>query len=557
MAGLLFCQELAAQTVDRIKLEKADYLENGQADGMRFDKVIGNVVFSQKGTRIFGDSAFFFKNQNLVKIFGRVRIHEGDSITITGGELIYHGDQKLAQMRENVVYRDPSMTLTTNFLDYDMIEHLAYYYENGRLVTKSNTLTSKKGYYDTDVRYASFKDSVKLRNPDYLVEADTFQFNTVTEVAYFLGPTVITANNGTVLNANEGGVYKTLEDVSTFTGASIETPKYLLYGDQLFGDKNEEFYTATSNVSLVSKKDDVIITGDHGKYWKKDGITKVYGNALMKRIFVRDTLFLAADTLINIEDTIPANERLLAFHQVRIFKPDLQGKADSLSYQMADSLIYMYDDPVLWSDNNQMESDTISMVIVNGQIDRMFMDSKAFVTSQAVEDYYNQVKGRNMIAFFKNSELHRVDVHGNGESIYFELEEEDSLVVGMNKVLCSDMRLKFQERKITDITFYTPDGSFIPYHEIKPDKVKLENFSWRSYERPTRYSVVGDRGSDRPVRPVPKPTSDESTVPVNTSEKPTARDLNQLPLHANPLPAEENPKKQITNPKSDSAPLSP
>ena len=85
---LLQSQALFGQEVDKVNLEKADYLENGLQDGARFDKVIGDVVFSQKETRIYGDSAFCFKEQNLVKIFGRVRVHEGDSITITGGSLI-------------------------------------------------------------------------------------------------------------------------------------------------------------------------------------------------------------------------------------------------------------------------------------------------------------------------------------------------------------------------------------------------------------------------------------------------------------------------------------
>ncbi len=528
---LLFTGSLMAQEIDRIKLERAEYLENGEQDGVRFDKVIGGVVFSQKNTRIYGDSAFFFKKQNLVKIFGRVRIQEGDSITITGGRLIYQGNQKLAQMRENVVYRDPSMTLTTNFLDYDMIEHLAYYYEDGKLVTETNTLTSKKGYYDSDARYASFKDSVVLRNQDYLVEADTFQFNTVTEVAYFLGPTVITAKNGTVLNANDGGVYKTLENISNFSGAAIETPKFLLYGDNLYGDKNKAYYTATNNVSFVSKENDVIITGDFGKYWKEKGITKIYGNTLMKKILDLDTLFLSADTLISIEDSIPKNERLLAFHNVRIYKPDLQGIADSLSYQMADSLIYLYNDPVLWNDNNQMVADTISIVMSNGRLDKMFMDTNAFVTSLAVDEFYNQVKGRNMIVFFKESQLQQVDVNGNGESIYFELEESDSLslVMGMNKVVCSNMRLKFEQQKVAFITFYSPDGSFIPFHEIRTDGMKLENFSWRAYERPTRESVVtsGSISRQRPPFLQPK-TQDALLVPPDMSEKPSENYINKL-----------------------------
>ena len=528
LAGTLLCStQLVAQEVDRVKLERADYLENGEQDGIRFDKVIGNVLFSQKDTRIYGDSAFFFKKENLVKIFGRVRVLEGDSITITGGNLIYQGNEKIAQMRDNVVYRDPSMTLTTDFLDYDMVKHLAYYFEDGKLVTNSKTLTSKKGYYDTDARFASFKDSVILKDQDYLMEADTFQFNTVTEVAYFLGPTVITANDGTVLNADEGGVYQTREDNGNFSGAAIETPTYLLYGDDLFGDKNKAYYTATSNVSLVGKEDEVIITGDYGRYWKEQGITKIYGNALMRKIFVLDTLYLTADTLISIEDSLPQNERLLAFNTVRIFKPDLQGKADSLSYRTADSLIYLYDDPVLWSKENQMEADTISIVMSNGRIDKMYMDSKAFVTSIAVDEYYNQLKGRNMIAFFKESQLRQVDVNGNGQSVYFELEEKDSLVLGMNKVECSNMKVKFEDgQKIKDITFYSPDGSFIPFHEINSSLVKLDNFSWRAYERPTRYSVLGARVLDAPV-PELVPSGD-GVMEVNIEETPASEIIEDL-----------------------------
>ena len=34
-------------------------------------------------------------------------------------------------MRNDVVYRDPSMTLYTDYLDFDMQRNLAYYYEGG------------------------------------------------------------------------------------------------------------------------------------------------------------------------------------------------------------------------------------------------------------------------------------------------------------------------------------------------------------------------------------------------------------------------------------------
>jgi lipopolysaccharide export system protein LptA len=213
---------------------------------------------------------------------------------------------------------------------------------------------------------------------------------------------------------------------------------------------------------------------------------------------------------------------------VSIFKPELQGIADSLSYLTADSLIYLYNDPVLWSDNSQMKADTISILMSNGRIDRMFLDTKAFVTSLTLEEYYNQVKGRHMIAFFKESKLSQVDVNGNGESIYFELEEEDSLVMGMNKVICSNMRLKFSDQKIKDITFYSPDGSFIPFHEINPENTRLSGFTWRENEKPTRAGVLGTEPRVRPVyqEPVEQPVK---VKPVEAGiGTPSAEDLQKL-----------------------------
>jgi len=111
------------------------------------------------------------------------------------------------------------------------------------------------------------------------------------------------------------------------------------------------------------------------------------------------------------------------------------------------------------------------------------------VISETAEENYNQVKGRKMIAYFDIGQLQRVDVNGNGESVYFELEA-DTLVMGMNSVICSNMKLLFEDQNITDIVFYSPDGSFIPFHEIAPASTKLDGFNWRPGERPTLKTVL-------------------------------------------------------------------
>ena len=67
----------------KLKLEHADRLSGTTANGERIDKLNGNVVFKQNTTTIYCDSAYFYKSRNTIEAFGKVRITEGDSVTIT------------------------------------------------------------------------------------------------------------------------------------------------------------------------------------------------------------------------------------------------------------------------------------------------------------------------------------------------------------------------------------------------------------------------------------------------------------------------------------------
>lgn len=492
---IISSSSLLAQNRERVILKSGgDYLESAERNGEKFQKLIGSpsnqVQFVQKNTNIFGDSVYYFKDKNVVEVFGHVKILEGDSVTITGKKLIYEGNIKLAQLREDVVYKDPTMTIYTDFMDYDMPGKLAYYFNGGELLNEQNRLTSDKGYYETDNKFASFKDSVILVSPEYTLESDTLQYNTVSKIAYTKGPTKVITKDGTVLNAKEGLEYKTLQKQSSFQVSEIETEDYILKGDELFFDDIKKFYTATTNVEMIAKDDNIIINGDFGRYWKNKGIIKVYGHALMKKEVNLDTLFLSADTLVSVEDSIPAKKRILAYNNVKIFKSDLQGKSDSLAYHNLDSILYLYEDPILWSDENQITADSINIEIINNTVDRMNTTGKSFVVSQDTINNFNQIKGRDMIAYFKDSKIDKVNVIGNGESIYYALEE-DTVMVGMNKIICSNMLIKFKEAQMHTISFYTnPDASFFPPHEILEPDTRLGNFKWREEERPTKADVV-------------------------------------------------------------------
>ena len=479
---------------DHDKLEyEADVLEGGKKDGVGYQKLIGNVKITQKNTIIHCDTALVFENTNSMEAFGNVKIEDlEDSVIITSNTLYYDGDGRTAKLRGNVAYADDSIKLYTDNLDYDMINKSANYFNGGKIIEGTKTLESEKGNYDTEGKMMIFTDSVIMTTADYTSKSENLVYNMITKRARISGDQAITTSDGIVLQSKKGGEFDTEKGTSVFRVGEVDTDKYLLRGDELYFDNRLGSYSATGNVYLLAKEDSVIITGNNAHFWNDKGLAKVFGDPLLKKPLINDTLFLRADTLVSIDDSLSANKRLLAYNNVMIFKSDLQGKSDSLAYFLSDSSITFYQDPILWNDGSQITADTISVVLKNGTIDQLQTSVDSFIISEDSTQNYNQIKGRNMVALFKGKSIDNVNVTGNGESIYFVADEENTkTMMGMNRIICSNMKIIFLDNQVHDIRFYTnPDGKIIPPHELKDEDKKLEGFAWRIKERPTKRKIL-------------------------------------------------------------------
>jgi len=486
----LFVTESQAQR--RVRLKEADVLRMGKKNNQSYQRLIGNVVFTQNETTIYCDSAHFYKKENSIEAFGKVRIIEGDSITITGSQLIYNGDEKIAKLRRNVVFTKlKTATLHTNNLDYLRVPNRAYYFNGGRLVDSINVLTSKRGYYNVNSNLASFKENVVVTNPDYTMYADSMQYNSRSKDIYFVSETTV-INKDSSRAIYQGGTYNTITKESDLYEGVGENEDYTIEGDEYDLDATRNIARVRGNVVMTSKKENLIIYGDASDYFRDAGITKVYNNAFVAKITDdNDTLFMTADTLVSIDSKDPQKKRILAYNGVKIYKTDLQGVADSLEYRAADSTIYFYNDPVLWTQGNQLTADSVSMLIENNTIKRMFLLDNAFVISQDTLKNFNQIKGREMTAEFSGRNISRVIVEGNGESLYFALDDKDQAFMGMNKIICSNITIRFKEGKVNNLSFYVkPEASFIPPHELKKEDKTLKGFEWRADNKPTRGDVV-------------------------------------------------------------------
>ena len=499
-------------------------LVGGIFGDVKIRKLLGNVSFRQDDVFLYCDSAYQYLDRNEVEAFSNVRVVQSDTMTITGDHGFYNGAKRTARMTGNVVMRDTRMTLTTPSLDYDLNRKTAAYTETGHLTDPQNTLDSQQGFYDTNTKVFVFKRDVHLVTPDSELNNDTLRYNTVSKIAYFNGPTRIKGKQGNLYA--EGGNYNTITRVSDFKkNAKIDTPNYLLGGDQLVYDELKQYGVAKGHVSLISKKDNLMLRGDAGRYWRALGRTKLYGGRpVVRNISQKDTLYMAADTLISVEAKPGQTTKrtiLYAFPKVQIFRGPMQGICDSLTYDRQDSIIYLNQDPVLWHTRNQLTSDSMQIRSKRGKVDEMRLFGHAFAVNQDTLLHFNQTKGRSMRAYFRDDKMRRVDVLGNAESIFYALNG-DTATTGMNRLLSANMRLFFADNKLNKISVLAnPEAKFIPPHELKPDDERLKGYSWRASERPTRRQVLGKQFDDRPRKK--KKVARKKAVPKRSTKNPALR----------------------------------
>jgi lipopolysaccharide export system protein LptA len=207
-------------------------------------------------------------------------------------------------------------------------------------------------------------------------------------------------------------------------------------------------------------------------------IAKVKKNTKIDSTFLNRPILLQDTARVRI---------IMAFHSAKIFKSDLQSKADSIFYSNSDSTIRCYNKPMVWTEGSQLSGDTINLILKNKKLDKMDMYPNAFIVNIEKTDsvHFNQVGGKKMRGFFKDSKLYRVYIDGNVESIYFSRDSATHLITDMQRSFSSRMRLYFKNNEVTDLAFLTkPDHRYIPIEKVKEDEKILKGFIWKPKDRP-------------------------------------------------------------------------
>jgi lipopolysaccharide export system protein LptA len=468
-----------------LKNADIDYIENDLTTGKEWHRLIGNVSFLHNNIVLLCDSAHYQPYKNQVIAYSKVHIRQGDTLNLYSDYLFYNGKSEMALAKGNVELIDKETHLYTDTINYDVKNQIATYDDRGRMTNARNTLTSIVGIYYVSQSLFHFKDSVKIVNPDYVMTADTMDYNTKTEISYFTGPTEL---KGDSINLYcEKGWYDTKNDVTTiWKRAFIDNKKQIIHGDSLFFDNITGFGQSFGNVIIQDTTNNLIVQGEYAWYYKRPERFLVTDKAMFIQVSKKDSLYLHADTISSVtiaDSALKAYRLMKAYHGCRIFSKDLQSKCDSLTYSFQDSVIRLYRLPVLWSAENQLTADSMAVFSKNRQTDRLELYTSAFITSKIDTIRFNQIKGRSLTGYFRNNELYKIDIKGNGESIYYLLDGE--ALAGINQSKCANIVAFIDQGKIKEIYEYqSPEGNIDPPEQKMPKELRLAGFSWQNDLRP-------------------------------------------------------------------------
>ncbi len=465
----------------------------------------GQVYIVHEGVEMWCDQAFVYFKDNFVKAYGKVRISQGDTVSMTSKYGEYNGNTSFAFAAGDVTLTEPKTTLKTDTLYFDRIKQQAYYRTGGTVRDTASVLTSRVGRYYAETKKYQFLSDVKIVNPKYTVYSPQLDFYSESGGAYLYGESKIVSETSTVYC--ERGYYNTRSNMGHFVKNSrVDYNNRILYGDSIFFNRNTGFASATNNIKVLDTLNKSIIRGHYAEVFREQDSVFITKRAVAVTLQENDSVYVHADTLRVTGK--PENRIIKGFYRARMFKQGLEGeeptsgKCDSIYVNEKLGVTKMLREPILWSGENQMTGDTIHLLNnkLTDELDTLKVFNNAFLV-QKDSAGYNQVKGERLIGLFTKNQLDTVNIIKNTQVIFYSRNDKEELV-GINNTTSSSIQMYLENQKIIGIRFLKKvPGKVYPPSQFPENARILPGFIWRGDER---LMTVQDLFQGKPAPILPK-----------------------------------------------------
>ncbi len=454
-------------------------------------RLLGNVSFKYQGNIMYCDSAHYYQRQKNVRAYGHVHINKRDTLNLFCDSLNYNGNTRQATLWGHVRVRDSEYKLTTDTLYYDAAKSQAWYLHGGRVestLTKE-VLTSKVGYFHPESKNFFFSRNVHYKGNDMTMQTDTLRYVYSQKKTYFFGPTDIETKDA--LMHCRSGWYNTESGEGTLSSdAWIRRGTEHIAGDTLLYHPETGESIGIGHVFYQDTTQQMYFSGDYA--YSSDSLDYAFitGHAIATKEMDDDTLYIHADTLYN--QRMDSVDLLRAFRNGKVFSSKMQCIADSIVYDNERGKIELYTDPIVWSEYAELKGEFMDIDVTDSSVLQVNIYTGSSILMEVEpEQYYNQIAGKDIVAYFHENDLYKAVVDGNAMTIFFPEDEvtTDTAIVkkrmGMNRLYSSTLRIDIDSNELTGISYIEePDGAFYPMERLNREEQFIPGFNWKIALRP-------------------------------------------------------------------------
>lgn len=492
--------------------------------------LFGKVILEKGNQRLFTKKLHYDVANKIATYTNGATLADGKSqLTSKRGYYLVNEDE--IRFKGDVLITDPDFTVRTDTMLYNTELNTAYFVAPTLISEKESRIYCEGGFYDIENDFAEFdknpqyarkdqkgraqkmirqgvtdeyilQDSAYIEEKNKLVKADVIRYNSETEIALLVGNAYY-KDSTREINGDRLRYDSRNKNYELQGRGRVSDPPNIIEADSLnFNDQlgngaaqgSVIWKDTTNNMTVLSFRLDYNKQTDYLHAFGGFGPAGAGGRPLMKTLVDKDTLYMAADTLVSFKpDSASDIRQLLGYRDVRIFKSNMQAVSDSMSFSTADSIFWFYKInalPIIWSDTSQFSGDTIKMAMRDKKLDRIWLRQNAFVINSEDGQLFNQIKGRHTTAYFRENEVREMWVDGNAEAVYYALDDKRAYI-GVNQTQCSEMRLYFGDNKVNSIKFYAePKGTFSPMSKEGKSPRKLDGFFWDRARRPESVEAI-------------------------------------------------------------------
>ncbi|MDR0414333.1 MAG: hypothetical protein LBH84_02850 [Prevotellaceae bacterium] len=486
----------------RVEVKHSDFLRSLKKGEETGNRLIGNVQLLHNGATMTCDSAYVYQG-NHFEAFGRVVVNK-DTTWLFGDYMDYQGNTDVGRVRGRLVtLLDGKTRLRTQLLDFNTATNTAVFSNGGVIDNGQSQLESDEGTYYSGQKLAIFNTKVEMKSEDYRIKSDSLHYLTEQDVATFFKQTYVW-HEDVFLSFRLGYYNRPNDHFFMADHAYMMSDKQESWSDSAHYYRAQKEGEMFGNVQLYDSAQHAMSLGDYAKLYEDRDLAYMTNDPAALLFSDKpedDTMFIKADTLLvrRVANTDSATMMLdstrkymHAFFGVKFFHPDIQGVCDSMAYSAIDSLAEMFYNPILWNENTQMSANKMEFYQKNNQLHRLDMIDAGFIASldDSVKAYYNQIKGSLIVAHFAQNDLYKVEVFGNGQTVYYA---RDSMKLS-NVLRASSIDISFyiKNRAIQKINYsVSSDSKLIPPADINVKELTLKGFSWQPHLRPSsRYDIT-------------------------------------------------------------------